>query len=99
MKRALYEYKITGVKTSIRLLVRIMDTPDFKEGRYNTHFIEKNRDFLFTMPPINPRVDDVAIMSVFVDYLGKVDSSRQRCWLKRQSNWKDSGRRMNMSLY
>ncbi len=54
MKRALYEYKITGVKTSIRLLVRIMDTPDFKDGKYNTHFIEKNRDFLFTMPPDKP---------------------------------------------
>ncbi|HPM91789.1 MAG TPA: acetyl-CoA carboxylase biotin carboxylase subunit, partial [Bacteroidales bacterium] len=74
MKRALYEYKITGVKTSIRLLVRIMDTPDFKEGKYNTHFIEKNRDLLFTMPPINPRVEDVAIMTVFMDYLAKVEN-------------------------
>jgi len=100
MKRALYEYKITGVKTSIRLLVRIMDTPDFKQGRYNTHFIEKNRDFLFTMPPINPRVEDVAIMSVFVDYLGKVDSFQTKVLAKNgKSNWKDSGRRMNMSLY
>ena len=100
MKRALYEYKITGVKTSIRLLVRIMDTPDFKEGRYNTHFIEKNRDFLFTMPPINPRVEDVAIMSVFIDYLGKVDSFQTKVLAKNgKSNWKDSGRRMNMSSY
>ena len=100
MKRALYEYKITGVKTSIRLLVRIMDTPDFKEGRYNTHFIEKNRDFLFTMPPINPRVEDVAIMSVFIDYLGKVDSFQTKVLAKNgKSNWKDSGRRMNMSMY
>jgi acetyl-CoA carboxylase, biotin carboxylase subunit len=100
MKRALYEYKITGVKTSIRLLVRIMDTPDFKEGLYNTHFIEKNRDFLFTMPPINPRVEDVAIMSVFVDYLGKVDSFQTKVLAKNaKSNWKDSGRRMNMSAF
>jgi acetyl-CoA carboxylase, biotin carboxylase subunit len=100
MKRALYEYKITGVKTSIRLLVRIMDTPDFKEGRYNTHFIEKNREFLFTMPPINPRVEDIAIMSVFVDYLGKVDNFQTKVLAKNgKSNWKDSGRRMNMSFY
>jgi acetyl-CoA carboxylase, biotin carboxylase subunit len=100
MKRALYEYKITGVKTSIRLLVRIMDTPDFKEGRYNTHFIEKNRDFLFTMPPINPRVEDVAIMSVFVDYLGKADIFQTKVLSKSgKSNWKDNGRRMNMGLY
>jgi acetyl-CoA carboxylase biotin carboxylase subunit len=100
MKRALYEYKITGVKTSIRLLVRIMDTPDFKEGKYNTHFIEKNREFLFTMPPINPRVEDVAIMSVFVDYLGKVDNFQTKVLSKNgNSNWKDCGRRKNMMSF
>jgi acetyl-CoA carboxylase, biotin carboxylase subunit len=100
MKRALYEYKITGVKTSIRLLVRIMDTPDFKVGKYNTHFIEKNRDILFTLPPINPRVEDVAIMSVFVDYLGKVDNFETKVLAKNgKSNWKDCGRRKNMFSY
>ena len=40
MKRALYAYKITGVKTSIPFLARIMDTEDFRSGNYNTHFIE-----------------------------------------------------------
>lgn len=100
MKRALYEYKITGVKTSIRLLARIMDTPDFKDGKYNTHFIEKNHDFLFTPPPINPRVEDVAIMSVFVDYLGKVDNFQTKVLAKNgKSNWKDCGRRKNMFSY
>jgi acetyl-CoA carboxylase biotin carboxylase subunit len=97
MKRALYEYKITGVKTSIRLLVRIMDTPDFKSGKYNTHFIEKNRDFLFTIPPINPRVEDVAIMTVFVDYLEKIDSFQTKVVARNgKSNWKECGRRKNM---
>lgn len=100
MKRALYEYKITGVKNSIRLLVKIMDTPDFKEGKYNTNFIEKNRDFLFALPPINVRVEDVAIMSVFVDYLGKVDNFQTKVLAKNgKSNWKDCGRRKNMFSY
>jgi acetyl-CoA carboxylase biotin carboxylase subunit len=98
MKRALYEYKITGVKTSIRLLVRIMDTPDFKEGKYNTHFIEKNRDFLFTIPPINPRVEDVALMTVFVDYLTKINTFQTKFHSRTgQSNWKECGRRKNMN--
>ncbi|HPI85303.1 MAG TPA: acetyl-CoA carboxylase biotin carboxylase subunit, partial [Bacteroidales bacterium] len=97
MKRALYEYKITGVKTSIRLLVRIMDTPDFREGKYNTHFIEKNRDLLFTMPPINPRVEDVAIMTVFMDYLAKVENFQTKVVTNKiKSNWKACGRRKNM---
>jgi acetyl-CoA carboxylase, biotin carboxylase subunit len=97
MKRALYEYKITGVKTSIRLLVRIMDTPDFRAGRYNTNFIEKNRDFLFTMPPINPRVEDVAIMSVYIDYLGQIDKFQTKVMAKNGvSNWKECGRKKNL---
>lgn len=97
MKRALYEYKITGVKTSIRLLVRIMDTPDFKEGKYNTHFIEKNRDFLFEVPQINQRVEDVAIMSVFVDYMRRVDAFETKVYAKNvRSSWKDCGRRKNL---
>ncbi len=98
MKRALYEYKITGVKTSIRLLVRIMDTPDFKNGKYNTHFIEKNHDHLFTMPPINPRVEDVALMTVFMDYIGKIESFQTKVVPNTiKSNWKACGRRKNMN--
>lgn len=100
MKRALYEYKITGVKTSIRLLARIMDTPDFRNGKYNTHFIEKNSDFLFDNTPINPRVEDVAIMTVFLDYLVKVDSFQTKVLAKNgKSSWKDCGRRKNLFSY
>jgi acetyl-CoA carboxylase biotin carboxylase subunit len=74
-----------------------MDTPDFKEGKYNTHFIEQNRDLLFTMAPINPRVEDVAIMSVFVDYLNKVDSFQTKVMSRNgRSNWKECGRRKNL---
>lgn len=98
MKRALYEYKITGVKTSIRLLVRIMDTPDFKTGKYNTHFIEQNREFLFTMPPINPRVEDVALMTVFFDYLTKINTFQTNVKTRSgKSNWRECGKRKNMN--
>ena len=99
MKRALYEYKITGVKTSIRLLVRIMDTPDFREGKYNTHFIEKNHDYLFTLPKINPRVEDVAIMTVFYDFMVKLEGFQTKTMAKNgRSNWKECGRRKNLLM-
>ena len=42
MRRVLYEYKITGLKTNLSYLKRIMHTPDFVKGEYNTLFIEKN---------------------------------------------------------
>jgi acetyl-CoA carboxylase biotin carboxylase subunit len=98
MKRALYEYKITGVKTSIRLLARIMDTPDFKDGKYNTHFIEKNHEFLFATPQINQRVEDIAIMTVFIDYLRKIDIFQTKVTSKNgKSNWKECGRKKNLN--
>lgn len=41
MKRALLEYHIVGIKTTIPFFLRILQHPDFIKGNYNTHFIEK----------------------------------------------------------
>ena len=46
MRRVLYEYKITGLKTNISYLRHIMHVPDFVEGHYNTLFIPKHQDML-----------------------------------------------------
>ena len=59
MKRALYAYKITGIKTSIPFLHRIMDVPAFKEGKYNTHFIQDNEKYLGPKNDATQRVEDV----------------------------------------
>jgi acetyl-CoA carboxylase biotin carboxylase subunit len=42
MRRALREYEVWGVKTTIPLLRRIMDHPDFVRGEIHTGFIEEN---------------------------------------------------------
>jgi acetyl-CoA carboxylase biotin carboxylase subunit len=41
MKRALDEFMIEGVKTTIPLHKKVMDDPDFVSGDFNTTFIEK----------------------------------------------------------
>jgi acetyl-CoA carboxylase biotin carboxylase subunit len=46
MRRVLYEYRITGLKTNISYLRKIMDVPAFVEGKYNTKFIAENNDKL-----------------------------------------------------
>jgi acetyl-CoA carboxylase biotin carboxylase subunit len=46
MRRVLYEYKITGVKNNISYLRKIMDIPDFVEGKYCTNFLEKHKEEL-----------------------------------------------------
>lgn len=98
MKRALYEYKITGVKTSIRFLSRIMDAPDFRNGNYNTHFIEDNLEFLLTEGDFGGNslqlYEDLAIMVAFFDYHSKLEEKNSR-WtpLMKSSIWKRFGRR------
>jgi len=42
MRRALSEFNIWGVKTTIPLLKKIMDHPDFVSGRFDTDFIDEH---------------------------------------------------------
>jgi acetyl-CoA carboxylase biotin carboxylase subunit len=41
MARALSEYTVVGVRTTIPLLQRIMADPDFAAGRLSTHFLDR----------------------------------------------------------
>ena len=41
MRRVLYEFKITGLKTNLSYLRRIMYAPAFVKGEYDTSFLEK----------------------------------------------------------
>lgn len=46
MRRALDEYVIRGVKTSIPFYKRIMEDPDFQMGRFDTTYIDSHLDKL-----------------------------------------------------
>jgi len=97
MKRALYEYKITGVKTNIRFLERIMDCKDFTEGKYNTQFIEKNQHCLVGPKHADKVDEDRAIMVVFADYLKKLDKAETKVVAKDcTTDWKVTGRKKNL---
>jgi acetyl-CoA carboxylase biotin carboxylase subunit len=43
MRRALKEFIIEGIKTTIPFYLKILDDTDFISGNFNTHFIENNR--------------------------------------------------------
>ena len=48
MQAALAETQVAGVRTNIDLLASIVAHPDFRAGRLDTGFIERNRDALLT---------------------------------------------------
>jgi acetyl-CoA carboxylase biotin carboxylase subunit len=100
MKRALYAYKITGVKTSIPFLERIMETTDFVKGTYNTNFIEKNREFLMFPKKHDQKVEDVAIIAAYIDHLDNVQEVQAGAHSKNdKNNWKNCGRRMSFNRF
>jgi acetyl-CoA carboxylase, biotin carboxylase subunit len=97
MKRALYEYKITGVKTTIVFLERIMNDPDFVKGVYDTHFIQNKSSSLM---PENAKVDitrrDIAAITAFYHYYKKVEKIKKVSIVeKSQDYWRNYGRRKN----
>jgi acetyl-CoA carboxylase, biotin carboxylase subunit len=97
MKRALYEYKITGVKTNIKFLEKIMDVPGFLEGKYNTHFIEENNDRLFARGVCGVECEDMAIIASFIDYVEKIEKIQPQKFTEEfASTWKDFGRKRSV---
>lgn len=96
MRRALYEYKITGVKTSIKFLERIMESDDFRKGKYNTHFIEKNLRFLLADTECDLYCEDLALIATYIDYMDKLEQVRMtidNATVRHGSDWKQYGRR------
>jgi acetyl-CoA carboxylase biotin carboxylase subunit len=45
MKRALSEFVIEGIKTTIPFHLKLMDHPDFISGNFTTKFLEENEDY------------------------------------------------------
>ena len=100
LKRALYAYKITGVKTSIPYLHRILEVPDFVEGRYTTHFIEENQEHLQPRVNCTDSCMDVAAITAFVDYITKLEKLQpDKAHKHLGNNWKDLGRKRSVLRY
>jgi acetyl-CoA carboxylase biotin carboxylase subunit len=98
MKRALYEYKITGIKTSINFLGKIMDIPEFIDGNYDTHIIDNNRDFLKGRDVrCDILCEDIAIIAAYMDYTNKLNKLKPFNFNRSNGNshWKGYGRKRN----
>ena len=50
MKRALDEYRVVGIETNLAFHRLVMDHPAFREGVYDTGFIEAHKDELTPRP-------------------------------------------------
>ena len=62
--------------TNIRYLRRIIDVPDFKQGNYNTYFIERNQDRLRPRPGFKNDSETMAVIAAYIDYLMNFDENK-----------------------
>jgi acetyl-CoA carboxylase biotin carboxylase subunit len=99
MKRALSEYKISGVKTSIRFLQNIMNNPEFIEGKYDTHFIEQHMPSLMAEKTVcDPHCEDIAIITAYLAYIDKIARTESLAPANNETTgWKQYGRRNNLT--
>ncbi len=98
MRRALSEYVIIGVKTSNNFLKKILDTPSFIKGRYDTHFIEENREFLFAPNEESQLLEDLAIIVAYNEFLNETVTNKPSSNGNLTENlnaWKIAGRKRN----
>lgn len=99
MKRALEEYYILGVKTSKNFLVRIMETPDFITGNYDTHFIEKNNDILFSPCKEEKEAghfEELAAITALLEYNASRLDGNNLPGSNGRNQWKEFGRKKSM---
>jgi len=90
MRRALLEYRVGGVRTTIPFFIQLMNSARFLEGNYNTHFIEQ-QGLLEDLVESAAKDPDIPVLGAAVSHLvnrpAAVEKPRSR------SGWKEYGRR------
>jgi acetyl-CoA carboxylase biotin carboxylase subunit len=102
MKRALSEYRISGVATTIPFHLKVMNNEKFKEGKIHTHFIEEEmeRGELIIGRDSDDILKAVAVFSALLDYQEKKGTKTPLSRPKSQeSPWKIEGRRMGLRRF
>ncbi len=94
MGRALSEYQVYGIKTTIPFFKRILHHPGFLAGRYNTHFIarlekESDRD--------DPAEEIAALIAAGIKSWRDAATQTRMAGGRKDNPWKIQGRLHNLS--
>jgi acetyl-CoA carboxylase biotin carboxylase subunit len=100
-RRALEEYRVSGLKTTIGFCRVVMDNKKFIDGDLSTGFIsEEYPDNNFTL--LNDELKEQAALAVAVDKFineRKILVNNQKDVNKNISNWKSTHRKMNLRKF
>lgn len=98
MKRALFEYRIAGIKTSIPYFLQIFENEEFLSGNYTTNLIER----IESVKKENPEeFEFVALLASGLRSLemNGTSSKNVQCADCAVSNWKKYGRMKSLRRF
>ena len=91
MRRALAEYRVEGIMTTIPFFTFIMDDPDFRAGRFDTGFIDRILPEIdFAHRPASEHDVDAAIAAAAIMAFEEAQSVKLPS--ERHSAWRDVAR-------
>jgi len=96
MRRALDEYRIVGIHTTIPFHQQVMDLPRFQGGQFDTSFVDGPDGFRLSDPPSRDLAKVAAIAAALLEHekgqqaviLGTGGQNQ----LRKDSPWKQAGR-------
>ena len=93
LRRALHEYQIYGVETTLPFFVRLVDNPAFRAGKISTHFLERER-LAGQLPQRDGHGEAGAVVSALHHFLQrrKMAVIQQNGFAASESKWKLIGR-------
>ena len=92
MRRALFEYKIEGIKTNIAFFLDVLTHPDFRKGDFDTSFIERWLESRKHQPRVTDVERDFAGLAAALFHSSRSAQSPE-ITTQAQSAWKVEGRR------
>jgi len=96
MQRALREYRVEGIQTNLNFFMEVLNDSDFRNGQFDTGFIEKWMKNRVAPSPPSQLERDLAVLSAILAEVGRGKSSAEPTETDRapvNSFWKTTGRR------
>jgi len=91
MKRAIADYKIRGVKTTLDFGLFVLNHPNFIRGNFDTGFVDKFYKPEYLNSALEP--EHVEVLEKFVAYIqSRSETDRLRVPTPKASNWKKNRR-------
>ena len=95
MRRALFEYKIEGIKTNIAFFLEVLTHPDFRKGDFDTGFIERWLESRKHQPEVTDVERDFAALAAALFQSSRPVPAPEMT-AQAQSAWKVEGRKRGL---